>query len=259
MLTLGLGWYIPIFLLVGACIGFIGGVLGIGGGLLAIPLLVLLLDMDQQMAQGTALIMVLPAVLLTIRKYNQYARIDRPAAITGALSSSVFTWIGAQVALGMSSSSLRLIFIGFVLVAAIYYLYQSLWSSKQQSLIRKTATDYPLAYFAVIGILAGTAGGVFGVGGSIVAVPVLTGLLALTQVGAQAIALTMITPGVVVALMAYAAQEQVDWLIGLPMALGSISLVPVGVRLAHGMSEPKLKLIFAGLLLVIMTLLLIKS
>lgn len=54
-------------LLGGALIGYAGGVLGIGGGLLAIPLLGLILDMDQQTAQGTALIMVVPAVLLTVR------------------------------------------------------------------------------------------------------------------------------------------------------------------------------------------------
>ncbi|MGP1615724.1 MAG: TSUP family transporter, partial [Pollutimonas bauzanensis] len=81
-------------LLSGALIGFAGGVLGIGGGLLAIPLLGLVLNMDQQAAQGTALIMVLPAVLMTVRKYNQKARINFRAAAAGAAGSIVFTWIG---------------------------------------------------------------------------------------------------------------------------------------------------------------------
>ncbi|HLS41870.1 MAG TPA: sulfite exporter TauE/SafE family protein [Paenalcaligenes sp.] len=259
MTALNLWWYVPVFLLVGASIGFAGGVLGIGGGLLAIPLLVLLLQMDQQMAQGTALIMVLPAILLTIRKYNQYARIDRRAAIMGALSASVCTWIGAQFALNVSSSTLRFIFALFVMIVAVYYLYQSMRLRTRAATPRKTAADYPPVYFAVVGVIAGIAGGVFGVGGSIVAVPFLTSFLLLSQVGAQAISLTMITPGVVVALLTYASHGQVNWLVGLPMALGSILLVPVGVRLAHGMPEPKLKLIFACMLLLIMVLLLVKN
>ena len=57
----------------GAAIGFLGGLLGIGGGLIAIPALVLLFSMSQQSVQGTALIMVLPAITLTVRKYNQRA------------------------------------------------------------------------------------------------------------------------------------------------------------------------------------------
>jgi len=62
-------WYLIVLgcLLSGALIGFTGGVLGIGGGLLAIPLLGLVFGMPQQAAQGTALIMVLPAVLMAVR------------------------------------------------------------------------------------------------------------------------------------------------------------------------------------------------
>ena len=60
-----------------------GGVLGIGGGLIAIPALVLLMDMPQQLAQGTALIMVLPTIMMAVRKYNQQVRIDKRVAAAG--------------------------------------------------------------------------------------------------------------------------------------------------------------------------------
>src|SRR3546814_15669128 len=89
---------VPACLASGEAIGFTGGVLGIGGGLLAIPLRGLVLGMPQQAAQGTALIMVLPAVQMTVRKYNQKAKIDLKAAAAGALASITFTWIGAKIA-----------------------------------------------------------------------------------------------------------------------------------------------------------------
>ncbi|TGV05962.1 sulfite exporter TauE/SafE family protein [Alcaligenaceae bacterium 429] len=247
-----------LFMVIGAGIGFIGGVLGIGGGLLAIPLLVLLQNMDQQLAQGTALIMVLPAVILTIRKYNQYARIDRGSAIAGAASASLFTWVGAFFALSLPSSTLRLIYAMFVLAVALYYFQQSAALRRRRAPATKQAADYPRWIFAVVGVLAGLAGGIFGVGGSVIAVPVLTRFLKLSQFNAQALGLTMVLPGLMVALLTYASHGQVDWSIGIPMALGSICLVPVGVRLAHGMPEPRLKLIFACMLLLIMVLLLLK-
>ncbi|PLC51162.1 hypothetical protein CR159_02700 [Pollutimonas subterranea] len=256
-------WYGVVLacLAAGALIGFAGGVLGIGGGLLAIPLLGLILDMDQQAAQGTALIMVLPAVLMTVRKYNQKAKINLQAAAAGAASSIVFTWIGAQIALGIDPMMLRRTYAGFVLAIAIFYLYQSRRSGQQgpPQKPRRSVEEFHKGWFALIGTIAGLAGGIFGVGGSVLAVPILTTVFRLTQTGAQALALTMVIPGTFVALFAYAAHGQADWAIGIPMAMGSIFLVPYGVRLAYSLPEPRLKLTFACMLLVIMVLLLIKA
>lgn len=256
-------WYVIVggCLLVGALIGFAGGLLGIGGGLLAIPLLGLVMGMDQQNAQGTALIMVLPAVLMTVRKYNQNASIDLRSAGMGAAASIVFTWLGAQFALGMDPSLLRRVYAVFVLCIAIFYFYQSA-CSKQKIKNRPAARrpeDFHLGWFALVGVIAGTAGGIFGVGGSVLAVPILTTVFRLSQTGAQALALAMIIPSTFVALFTYATHGQADWLVGLPMAIGSIFLVPFGVRLAYALPEPRLKLMFACMLLVIMVLLLIKA
>lgn len=256
-------WYVLVAgaLCSGAIIGFTGGMLGIGGGLLAIPLLGLVLGMDQQLAQGTALIMVLPAVLATVRKYNQQEPIDFKAAAAGALGSVALTWVGAHIALQMSPVLLRQIYAGFVLIIAIFYFTQS-WPGRRRSRAprpRLKVSDHHRGWFAVIGMLAGITGGIFGVGGSVLVVPLLTTVFRLSQTDAQGLALTMIIPGIVVALVAYALQGQTDWLIGIPMAVGSIALVPYGVRLAFSLSEPYLKLTFACMLLVIMMLLLIST
>lgn len=255
-------WYVVVVacLVTGALIGFTGGVLGIGGGLLAIPLLGLVAGMDQQEAQGTALIMVLPAVLISVRKYNQNARIDFRAAAAGAASSIVFTWVGAQFALGIDPVLLRRIYAVFVLCVALFYLHQGGRASRGRRVVaRREASEFHKGWFALIGVIAGTAGGVFGVGGSVLVVPILTTLFRLSQTGAQALALTMVIPGTVVALLTYAMHGQADWQVGLAMAVGSIFLVPYGVRLAYALPEPRLKLIFACMLLVIMVLLLMKA
>lgn len=66
---------IVMFVLLGAAMGTLGGLFGIGGGLVAIPALGVLFGLDQQLAQGTALLMVLPNVLLALWRYNQRNRI----------------------------------------------------------------------------------------------------------------------------------------------------------------------------------------
>ena len=84
--------------LLGLALGTLGGLFGIGGGLIAIPVLGVLFGLDQQLAQGTALVMVVPNVLLAIWRYHQRNRIDwrHAAALAGA--SFVFAIVGAAVA-----------------------------------------------------------------------------------------------------------------------------------------------------------------
>lgn len=255
-------WYILVLgcLLSGALIGFAGGVLGIGGGLLAIPLLGLLLGLEQQAAQGTALIMVVPAVLLTLRKYNQRAKIDLRSAAAGAASSILFTWIGARIALGLDPVLLRRVYAVFIFGIAVFYFYQSQRKPNPKKPLpeRRDASEFHKGWFALVGVMAGLAGGVFGVGGSVLAVPFLTTYFRLSQTGAQALSLAMVIPGTFVALMTYTAHGQADWGIGVPLAIGSIFFVPYGVKLAYALPEPRLKIIFACMLLVIIGLLLIK-
>lgn len=259
-------WYMLLAggLFAGGIIGFAAGVLGIGGGLLAIPLLGIVLGMDQQMAQGTALIMVLPAVLATVRKYNQKERIDLKAAGMGALASMVFTWIGADIALGLDPTFLRRIYAVFVLAIAIFYFYQSARGMRahrqnRKPVPRRKVEEFNRGWFALLGVISGIISGIFGVGGSVMVVPMLTTWFRLSQTDAQALALSMIIPGIFVALTAYGMQGQADWLVGAPLAVGSLLLVPYGVRLAFALPEPRLKLTFACMLLVIMVLLLLTS
>lgn len=247
-------------ILAGCLIGFTGGVLGIGGGILAIPLLGLVLDMSQQLAQGTALIMVLPAVLVTIRKYNQYARIDLTAAAIGGAASVAFTWLGARIALGLDPTLLRQIYAAFVLAIALFYFHQSTRKRRKRPSGAAVTTKAPhKAWFSVIGMLSGLAGGIFGVGGSVIAVPLLTTVFRYTQTGAQGLALTMIVPGTTMALITYSLHGQASWSVGIPLAIGSVFMIPFGVKLAYSLPEPRLKLIFACMLLVIMVMLLFKA
>lgn len=239
-------------LLSGAVIGLLGGILGIGGGLIAIPALGLVLGMDQQLAQGTALVMVLPTVLMAVRKYNQQARIDLSVAAAGALSAMVCTWLGARWALGMDPVTLRRSFAVFLFCVGVFYVWQT-WRKPRPAAGQGSGAQAPAPTLkrrqaALLGVLAGTLGGFFGVGGAVIAVPVMTAVYALRQAAAQALALTMIIPGACVALFTYARSGSTDWVVGGALAAGSLLLVPVGVRIAYRLPERGLRAAFAVML-----------
>ena len=65
----------------GLALGALGGLFGIGGGLIAIPVLGLWFGLDQQIAQGTALVMSVPNVFLALYRYNQRNKIDLRQAL----------------------------------------------------------------------------------------------------------------------------------------------------------------------------------
>ena len=90
--------------------------------------------------------------------------------------------------------------------------------------------------------------GLFGVGGAFIAPPVLTAWFGVRQVEAQGLALALVCPGTFVALGTYANAGQVDWGLGVPLAIGGIAAIPIGVAAAHRLPERRLRLAFCGML-----------
>jgi len=67
---------------------------------------------------------------------------------------------------------------------------------------------------------------------------------------AQGLALALVSPSAFIELLAYAGAGQVDWVIGLPLALGGMAAISVGVAFASRLSERRVRLAFCGLLLI---------
>nr|WP_178115971.1 sulfite exporter TauE/SafE family protein [Pseudomonas sp. MS19] len=233
-------------MLLGAALGSLGGLFGIGGGLIAIPAMGVLFGLDQQMAQGTALVMVVPNVLLALWRYHQRNRIDIRHALALAISSFIFALMGANWAVGLDAGRMRLAFVGFLIALALYNLARIYFRPPAGG----TELRYPWPWLAALGGGAGLLGGLFGVGGAVLATPVLTSIFGTTQVIAQGLSLALAAPSTGVTLVTYALHDHVDWALGLPLAIGGLLSISWGVKLAHALPEQVLRGLFAGFLLV---------
>jgi uncharacterized membrane protein YfcA len=229
----------------GVASGVLGGLFGVGGGVLAIPLLGIVYGVHQQMAQGTALVMVVPNVLFAFWRYRQQFGVDLRMAITIAAAALVTTYPTARLATGLDPDRLRLAFAIFLAGLAAVVAYRT-WRGAGM------AARPPLAWgwTAAVGLFGGVVSGFFGVGGAFVAPPLLTAFFGVRQVEAQGLALALVSPSVVVALFTYAAAGQVEWFVGIPLALGGTAAISAGVALARGLPERPLRLGFCGLLLI---------
>jgi uncharacterized membrane protein YfcA len=106
--------------LIGTVAGLLGGVLGLGGAIIIIPALVMLLGYSQQMAQGTALIMmVLPVGILAAFQYYQKGFVDVKAALILAVFFMIGGYFGAKFATTISPDILKKAFSVLLVVIAI--------------------------------------------------------------------------------------------------------------------------------------------
>jgi hypothetical protein len=239
----------------GGMAGLLGGLFGVGGGFLVIPLLGFFYGMDQQTAQGTALIMVVPNVLWAFSQYHRRFGVDLRMAATIAGSALIASYPTARLATGLDPHVLRLAFAVFLATTAGTVAYRTWRGGARVGRGRRRAWGW----VTVVGIVGGVVSGFFGVGGAFIAPPLLTAFFGLRQLEAQGLALALVSPSAFIALLAYAGAGQVDWVVGLPLALGGIGAISAGVALASRLPERRMRLAFCGLLLLTAVLLALRA
>ena len=100
-----------IIAVIGIVSGILGGLLGLGGAIVIIPALAIFLGYSQQMAQGTALIMmVLPVGALAAYQYYQKGFVDVKAALILGLFFFIGGYFGGKFATQIPELLMKRIF-----------------------------------------------------------------------------------------------------------------------------------------------------
>lgn len=120
-----------------------------------------------------------------------------------------------------------------------------------------SGTRTKLWVLASIGMAAGLASGIFGVGGGIVMVPLLVGAVHLSEHEAHATSLLAILPIATAGALVFAFGEGLALGYAALLALGSMAGAPIGARLLAGADEGTLKIAFGAFMIVVGVLLVI--
>ena len=114
---------IILYVLLGATAGVFSGLLGIGGGIILVPMLVLLVGLTQQQAQGTTLILLTaPFGLLAALTYYQSGYADLKIAAILGIGFFFGAFLGAKIATNIPNVVLQKVFGVALLLVAVYLL-----------------------------------------------------------------------------------------------------------------------------------------
>lgn len=115
---------ICILIIIGLLAGFLSGIVGIGGGLLMIPMLILFLGLSQHEAQGTSLAVMLPPIgILAAMSYYKAGFVEWKYALIIATTFIIGGYFGAKFAVNVSPNLLKKIFGAVLLVAAVKMIF----------------------------------------------------------------------------------------------------------------------------------------
>lgn len=245
----------------GAVAGVLAGLLGVGGGIVIVPVLFLLfpfLGVDQavlmHVAVGTSLATIIPTSIMSARTHHAKGGVDidllkawGPAIFVGVILGA---WIGANV----KGETLTLVFAVVAILVSLNMAF------RKDSLV--LGDQLPGGVFRYLtGLVIGGFSVVMGIGGGTLSVPILTAYSYPIKraVGtASAIGLIIALPGAVSFAISGIGQENLPpFSIGYANLLGfalivpaTMKMAPVGARLAHRLDPAKLKLAFAFFLFI---------
>ena len=230
---------------VGALIGVFSGLFGVGGGVILVPLLVLLFVVEQRRAQATSLVVVAIAAVSGAVSYSLGSSVTWeavPFLIAGGLAGA---WVGSLLILKVQVRWLQIGSAVVMAIAAMRLVFLSLENS---------ATDVPeLALYIAVGyvgagFLMGLCSSLLGVGGGIVVVPLLVTFFGFSQQLAQGTSLVVIVPIAILGAWRLTKSGFTQWgqgvRIGIAAAIGAVG----GATLALMIVSQALQIAFAAVL-----------
>ena len=250
-----------LYILCGAVAGFLSGLIGLGGGLVVVPLLNMIFrlqgdipsELIMHMAVGTSLSSILFTAFSSARSHAKrggvlwdYVKGLAPAIVLGTLCAA---WLASS----MSTAGLRGFFVTFLLCVATQMLFD-FYPHPRKTMPGKGA-------LAVAGFTIGSVSSLVGLGGGSMSVPFLrwcsVGMRQAVGTSA-AISWPIAVSGTIgFMLVGWNAPALPVWSLGyvsLPATLGiacaSVFVAPLGVRLAHALPVATLRRFFAVFLYV---------
>lgn len=223
-------FFSPSGILIGLAAGLLSGLMGVGGGIIAIPLMVGLLHVTQHKAHGTSLgMMVLTASAAGI-SYALNGKVEWVLALVLMAGTITGSFFGARLMSQVSGDRLKLYFGSFILLVGLWMLLGPRTAGATGAFVLAPDTA---AIAVALGLVAGVLSGLLGIGGGVVMVPAMGFLLGIDQHVAQGVSLVVIVPTAITGALTH--YKKGNLLLNLAVSLGVAAIAGslIGSELAQ--------------------------
>ncbi len=115
---------ILILLAIGVAAGMLSGLVGVGGGIIIVPVLVYFLGYSQHHAQGTTLFLfMLPVGFLGVYNYYKEGNVDIKSALIIGCTFIVGSYLGSKAALALDQNTVKRIFGVIIFVVSLKMIF----------------------------------------------------------------------------------------------------------------------------------------
>jgi uncharacterized membrane protein YfcA len=246
--------------ILGVAAGILSGMFGIGGGVVIVPILTALFGFQLRAATGTSLAaLLMPVGIFAVIAYYRAGKLKIPVAVPVAVGLAIGCWIGANAAFALPTKTLQTLYGIFLIYASWRFTEPRKWLAE----IRHTAPPAPPPVeegtarwyvLVIVGIVAGVASGLFGIGGGLVIVPILMALLHFEQKRAVGTSLgALLLPVSLPAVLTYYNRGELQIATGALAALGLVFGAFAGAKIALGLPSTTIKRLY-GIFLLVMAL-----
>ena len=234
---------------IGLVAGFFSALLGVGGGLIAVPLLILVAGFATHAATATSLGAIgITALAGTILYAVQGGHVEPWYALLVGFPAAVGAVAGTALQQRLTGRVLTLAFSVFLAGVALWLLLSA--PAESEAVGVGDVSAWRIAAAVGLGLVAGMLAGLFGIGGGLLFVPTLV-WLGLGQLEAEATSLLAILPTVAAGAWRQHRYGNLRPRAAVVLGLSSVAAVEVGVLVAKALPESTLQALFALLLLAV--------
>lgn len=256
------------YVVAGAAAGTLGSLVGLGGGIIIVPVLSLFLDVPIHQAVAASLVAVIATSSVAAIGYTRDEITNLRLGMTLETATTAGAIAGGLLAAHLRRETLSAVFAAFLLLNAAYLLFRQSLSEHAPPAERVTgalggryhdhALDREVAYRVrrvplgmAVSALAGAVSGMLGIGGGPIKVPMMVSAMGVPMKAAAATSNFMIGVTACASAALYYNRGMVSPAVAVPVALGVAAGAYAGSRLARRVHGAHLSKILAAVLSVL--------